>query len=141
MPIEPRDFLDQSRRLINGNAEVDHRSAVSRAYYCALHSCIQICQLMPGGFEDNYASSHESVIKQLVNSPSEKPFSAVRRQCIALGVDLRKGKVLRRRADYLLTVSFDLSTAKQHISKMGLIKVQADHVMKNIIGATTSKTA
>lgn len=141
MPIEPRDFLDQSRRLIECKLEVDHRSAVSRAYYCALHSCIQLCRLMPDGFEDNDASSHESVIRQLVNWPSEKPYGSVRKQCVALGLDLRKGKLLRKRADYLLTVSFEQSTAKQHINKMGLIKVQADHVMNNITAATTNKTA
>ena len=137
MSIEPRDFLDQARRLIGGDAEVDHRSAVSRAYYCALHSCIELCRLMPGGFEDQYASSHESVIKQLVNWPSEKPYGSVRKQCVALGLDLRKGKILRKRADYLLAASFEQSAAKQHINKMGLIKVQADHVMKNIDGAIT----
>jgi len=141
MPIEPRDFLDQSRRLIEGNAEVDHRSAVSRAYYCALHCCIHLCQIMPGGFEDSSASSHESVIQQLINWPSGKPYGSVRKQCVALGLSLRKGKILRKRADYLLTASFKLSTAKQHISKMGLIKVQTDHVMKNISAATTNKTA
>lgn len=138
MPIKPRDFLDQSQRLIKGNTEVDHRSAVSRAYYCALHSCIQLCRQLPNGFGQDASSSHEKAITQLIQWPTQKPFGSVQKQCVALGISLRKGKKLRVHADYKLGSTVELLAAKQHLSKMGLITIQADNVLQKLKPPTKS---
>ena len=138
MPIGPRDLLDQSQRLLKGDTEVDHRAAVSRAYYCALHCCILLCRKHPDGFSIVGSSSHEEAIAKLIAWPTQKPFGSVRKQCVALGISLRKGKKLRVRADYSLNSTIELSKAKQHVSNMGLIKVQADKVMQSLTGASKS---
>lgn len=141
MPIKPRDFQEQALKLIKGDVEVDHRSAVSRSYYCALHSCINLCAYLPGGFQDDASTSHQSVIDQLRACPAEKPFASIRTDILGLATQLRKGKTLRNRADYKLHLAFDLVRAQEHVKKMGMIKVRADHLVGQLSSAASTKSA
>ena len=141
MPIKPRDFLDIAHRLIARADEVDHRSAVSRSYYGALHSCMDLCRLMPGGYADNASTSHQSVIDQLRACPGSQDYASIRREIQGLADQLRKGKRLRTRADYKIGLSFDLPTAKMHLQKMGQITVYADKLQPRLQSAITGKCA
>lgn len=75
---------------------------------------------------------------QLIQWPTQKPFGSVKKECYALGISLRKGKNLRVRADYKLGVAFELLKAKQHVSNMGVIKVQADYALQKLTTSNKS---
>lgn len=141
MPIKPLDFLAQSQRLIQLDEEVEHRSAVSRAYYCAFHACTKVCDALGVGPSIGSKRSHEEVIDCLTSVPSTKPFGALKVECKALGIELRKGKKLRKCADYQLDRTLALSDAKSHLAKMGMINVRANSLMPRILAATTNKSA
>ena len=141
MPIQPRDLLEISHRLIAGDDEVDHRSAVSRSYYGALHSCMDLCRCMPGGYLDNASTSHQSVIDQLGACPGGQGYASMCREIRALADQLRKGKRMRTRADYKLGLSFELSKARIHLKKMGLLKVRTDQLQSRLQSAVAGKSA
>ena len=141
MSIKPRDFLTQSRELIKSDEEVDHRTAISRAYYCALHSCISLCEAFPDGFNDDTSSSHESVIRNLKRCPNEKPYKQFRHEILGLADQLQKGKNRRKKADYMLLSTINKNHAAEHIDKMGLLSVRAAHITNILNAATAAKTA
>lgn len=46
MSISPDAFLESAKRIVQGAEEVDHRNAVSRAYYAVYHVCREFAKSM-----------------------------------------------------------------------------------------------
>ena len=91
MSVEPSDFLDASKRIIENNIEICFRNAASRAYYAAFHSCKTIAPETPYG-----GATHQKVIDDLIEDPAFR----------ALGYMLKQCKAIRTRADYKLDDDF-----------------------------------
>jgi uncharacterized protein (UPF0332 family) len=89
--MNARDFLDLAMRLSNEDSEADLRTSVSRAYYGAFHTAVQLLAelgvSLPAGPE-----SHQKVRFCLMESG--EPLG------VAAGTQLHELRTARNRADY-----------------------------------------
>jgi uncharacterized protein (UPF0332 family) len=104
--MNPRDFLDQAQELIEGEREVDWRSAASRAYYAAFLVACEVLQsagfVLPGD-----QKSHAYVWLRLSNCG--------RAEVSAAGADLSDLRQYRGRADYDMKRPIDHHDAARRV--------------------------
>ena len=102
--MNPLDFLDTAARLIaiDNPTEADIRTAISRAYYALYHHVLLWCK--SHNFPDYRDRGHAKIQMALFNAgiPDAKRFS----------VDMKALNTERRRADYELTLQFDLGSGR-----------------------------
>ena len=101
MSVQPSDFLDAAKRILENDIEICFRNSASRAYYAAFHTCKTAAPETPFG-----GHTHEKVIEDLLLGDPK---------CKAVGYMLRQCKVIRTRADYKLEDNFLKSDADQCI--------------------------
>ncbi|MFA5595947.1 MAG: hypothetical protein WDA26_00090 [Pusillimonas sp.] len=104
MSISEHDLIDLARALFeHAEEEVDHRSAISRAYYAAYHRSKDFHGRLPypgKGLKGGNAGVHETLIYQL-NNPTVGDKNLSLHSC-AVGQKLQTLKKRRHEADYLL---------------------------------------
>lgn len=93
--MEPSEFLNAAKSLLQKEevTEVDYRNAVSRAYYCAFHTCSNLLKKYPPS-ERQCGAEHEKIIDGLLEHQN-KSFHR-------LGHQLKGAKLRRAKADYRL---------------------------------------
>lgn len=110
--MEPIEFIDTARQLASVGGEGALRSAVSRAYYGALHACNgQVpAQFAPGEAAQRSEGSHNAIIdamekwgRSLTGGRSEAQMAA--RKIVQL-------KRFRVKADYRIKQPWDVDAAK-----------------------------
>lgn len=110
--MDPIEFVSAARQLVNMSGEGALRSAVSRAYYGALHVCnTQIpMQFSPSDAELRSEGSHNAIIdamekwgRSLTGGRSEAQMAA--RKIVQL-------KRCRVKADYRINQPWDIDAAK-----------------------------
>jgi len=109
MPIKPIEILHLASALSKQEAEVAHRSAVSRAYYAAYHHGIKVVELkIPSTKSSIYKGGcHQQLSQKLFDGKSNIWKS------IALQFnDLKKRRVI---ADYYLNKSISMKQAEQSV--------------------------
>jgi uncharacterized protein (UPF0332 family) len=104
MTVKPRDLLDQAIALQNGAGELDARTAISKAYYAALH---RAAETTPNEYArpTDSGGSHERLIasiERLANSAH-----AGRTPARELARLLRQMRKARTEADYDLDRNVD----------------------------------
>ena len=108
MSIIPDDFLTLAQELQCHDNEVHHRTAASRAYYCAYHACITLFQTnIPR--EHQKGGMHNNFLQSLERSTDKND----RR----IGIILRDIYNRRLLADYDLETSFPASNSAQSIKQ------------------------
>lgn len=104
MSVSELDLIELARALHeHAEQEVDHRAAISRAYYAAYHRCEDFHSQLPyPGKEsrDSKAGVHDRLIHRLSN-PTVTNEALSMHSC-ALGQKLQTLKKRRYEADYLL---------------------------------------
>jgi len=120
------DFLDTAARLITieDPTEADIRTAISRAYYALYHHVLSWWK-SHADFPDYRDRGHVKIQMALFNAgiPDAKRFS----------VDMKALNTERRRADYELTLQFDLGSGRA-ILERGRDNIAAfDALDKNIL--------
>ncbi|NYT61267.1 hypothetical protein H0A66_02850 [Alcaligenaceae bacterium] len=103
MSISERDLIDLAKASYEyAQDEVDHRSAISRAYYAAYHRCLDFHSRLPyGGKEPRGGGGvHDKLIHRLKNPTITN--EALSAQSCELGHKLQTLKMRRNVADYRL---------------------------------------
>ena len=96
MSCTAQDFLTLAKKLSSSVEEIDRRTAVGRAYYCAFHMADSAKGALPETpYDDRGQGSHEVVIRRYLGSPARK-------NAIKVGYMLRDMKNRRESADYVL---------------------------------------
>lgn len=133
MPIKPRDFLTQAQLLIQTPDEVDHRSAISRSYYAALHGCYAVCRdVLSGTGLSTGVSTHQKVVDALQSASRDTSLAQdVRSRVGALSYQLIKGRNLRVRADYKINGTISHRDAVDHIATMARTLAQSNIVLNH----------
>lgn len=94
MSVSAEDFLAQSVRLLDGDSEIDFRSAISRAYYCNYHTALDAARRL--GLP--IATSRDCGLhEQLIQS-----YEAQGKRLKIIARQLRDKKRARAVADYQL---------------------------------------
>ncbi len=109
--MNPQDFLQTAQTLSISEYEADMRSAISRAYYAALHTAYSV---LPNERKPNLKShdrsSHNKVIDAYDGwSRVVEPKRSAKRQIKEMLVGIKR---MRTRADYEL----DTEINKDHVS-------------------------
>ena len=120
--MEAREFFVLAQELMQGQREVDYRSAVSRAYYSAFHACRTLLKNIPN-LSDNIGTSHQKVIDELL-SHSDKQISS-------LGNKLKVARDLRQKADYQLENPFSRYEASRLLSQVQKILSEVDGYLQS----------
>lgn len=115
MPTDCGAILDVARELAKRDGEAFHRSAVSRAYYAAMH---RVVSALPPEFALNEAerrsgSSHEAVIQAL--TAWGKSVTPGRQNARYASYKLPKLKAARKHADYVLNMDVTQEMANEAI--------------------------
>lgn len=111
MSISYEEFLTSAKALAENpkSLEIDLRNAVSRAYYAAFHACNSSVNLK----EYENTGSHENLIRSMLDSSDN--------ELVALGLQLRKCKIKRHKADYKLNQSVLIGETNQVITECSKI--------------------
>ena len=117
MSVTPNELLEAAKAIGGGDAEVDRRNAVSRAYYAAWHRCQPIGQSVglsapPGG----------GVHQQLIDTLEQDRNMTLR----SLGYMLRQCRRLRIKADYEIESDFSPEDARIALTQSGKILNKAE---------------
>lgn len=102
MPVTPTELLDAAMELPIDAREVDRRSAASRSYYAAYHTCHPLAA-REGLFVDS-GGSHAEVIDALTRSRTSRLKS--------IGYKLMQCRNLRVIADYKIGSTFSVEEAE-----------------------------
>lgn len=118
MSINHEEFLLASEKIIQNpkSIEVDLRIAVGRAYYAAYHACLDSIPL----HQHSGVGAHETLIRSMLDHNDEK----IR----ALGLQLRKCKVKRTKADYKLSQNILIGEANQVFDECKIIRDSIDNL-------------
>ncbi len=128
--MEPREFLDTARYLIQGPRESDWRSSISRAYYSVFH-------IFCGVFRDNVERrllrrpgqgnpNHDFIIRCLRNCGN--------REVAHIGFLMRRLWLQRKDSDYDLQCSVERADAEHAVG-------QAEDISRGIEGLTAARIA
>jgi uncharacterized protein (UPF0332 family) len=115
--MEAKEFFVLAQELMQGEREVDYRSAASRAYYSAFHACRMLLKNIPN-LSGTIGTSHQKVIDELL-SHSDKQISS-------LGNKLKMARDLRQKADYQLGSPFSRHEAFRLLSQVQKILSEID---------------
>ncbi len=128
--MKPQEFLETSNRLSSSTHEADLRSAISRAYYAAMHTAMDaLPQERKNSLRVNISSSHEQVIgtydawcKGLCQNRSDK------RTIRDLLIKLKKN---RKHADYTLDEALSSGMVEDTIDGAGIVISLASNLETN----------
>lgn len=116
MTISALDFLKSIEKIPENTSslEIDLRNAVSRAYYCAYHACLPNFHVT----HHENCGLHEDLIESMLDSNIESVKT--------IALQLRKCKVKRVKADYLLDRNLFVNEAQQVIKEVQKITESID---------------
>jgi uncharacterized protein (UPF0332 family) len=114
MAITPPDLLNFARSLLPATTEPPWRSAASRAYYFAYHSCFPLAASL-GLVDDGKGGSHHQLIQTLITHPVAAATRDKDMKIRSIGYLLRNARARRVDADYDLTCSFKSEMADETI--------------------------
>lgn len=104
--MTPDVILDSAKALGQGDAEMEWRNAVSRAYYAAYHRCRPIAENLDSTV-DTTTGGHAAVIELLQKRPAPQTQ-------LALGYMLDVCRKQRNIADYKIERDFQRIACMQH---------------------------
>ncbi|MBU9388982.1 hypothetical protein KTE71_15775 [Burkholderia multivorans] len=117
MTVTSTDFLTCAEAIANGGSEIDHRSAISRAYYSAYHAALEIADLHFPDHEAHIAKGeHQRLSDRFLKSSNPKA-----RGVAYMLIDLKRS---RHRADYALSETIVADDATQGIANARKIHAQ-----------------
>jgi hypothetical protein len=123
----PLDFIETARRLLGTEGtEADLRSSVSRAYYGALHACLDALprEFTPARRTHHKAGSHSAIIEATHAWGRSTRGGRTNAKQIARSLDqLRRRRVV---ADYRLAQPFSVDAAAS-VSDAGTVVNMAAH--------------
>ncbi|HBK47902.1 MAG TPA: hypothetical protein DDZ74_00760 [Pseudomonas sp.] len=123
MSVSPNEFLAQSRRFLDGQSEIDYRSAVSRGYYSAYHTAEEAAErLALPHSERRNIGAHEQLISR---------FEATGPGLKRIARRLRDKKRLRCVADYQLDEMVTRDEAKLFIAEVETLAKDIDAIGRN----------
>lgn len=123
MTISQDDLLSFAEALASETMEVQHRSAVSRAYYAAYHQSVAWATALPSaGISSPGSGVHKAHIDALTH-PTVVGAQAM--QSRSIGYMLGALKAERTRADYHLSETVDRHEATNAVERARLILSKA----------------
>jgi len=72
--MDAKEFFLLAQELMQGEREVDYRSAASRAYYSAFHACRILLKTLPN-LPGSVGTSHQKVIDELLSHSDKRIHS------------------------------------------------------------------
>ena len=115
MAVTPAMILASARAMCEGgDAEVDWRNAISRAYYAAYHACRDLAQWIDPLADLSTPSAHQDVAEILLQGRGGKDARAVSYQ-------LSNCRRMRNRADYDLETDIDQGACRAVLETCGRV--------------------
>lgn len=111
MQINANSFLEFAKNITHEDIEINHRNAVSRAYYAMFHAAHENLGPIP---EYKNTGSHESIeiFFQSLNIKNELYDKEIIRSALYM---LKNQKLMRVKADYKLTEQLTKNDSQQAI--------------------------
>lgn len=112
-----QEFVEYAESVVardkSAVSSVELRSAVSRAYYGAYHTCLQFeaSLAIVGRESDRPGGVHEKLLQRL-GSPDSRLSDAIKLTSRRLSALLRQSREERERADYHLDIEYSFDQAK-----------------------------
>lgn len=119
MSISCNDLFEYAQKLAElGEAEVEYRAAISRAYYAAFHYAAQFYKQVYGVDlpQERGMGMHKTLINYLKNPECEE--KELRDKSKNLGEKLQKVMLTRINADYKITWQIPKSIALMHLAEV-----------------------
>lgn len=136
MPSTPEDFLTAATELKDGAREIDHRNAISRAYYSAFLTCRNFTGEIRRTSDDR--GSHDAYINFFIKNRSMNDEAD--KLHIRIGHKLRNAKDLRTRADYNLDATCTDNDALRSIRFVEAITGLLNDITNRAKGTAEIKT-